>query len=84
MRKEKKELLRLQTMIENDRISDKDNFLQLIESDMNKLLRDYFDYSNPPELRIESKNNGYFFTLNLNVSRIKNFATIPNEIIDKF
>ena len=39
MKKERNELLRLQTMIENDRISAGDNFLQLVENDLIKLLK---------------------------------------------
>ena len=79
MKKDKNELLRLQTMIENDRIYAGDNFLQLVSSDMNKLLRDYFDFTMPPELKIEKQNNGYFLSFNLNVTRIKNFATVSKE-----
>lgn len=84
MRKEKKELLRLQTMIENDRVNTGNNFLQLIESDINKLLRDYFDFTIPPEIKIETQNNAYYFTLNLKVSRIKSFASVSRETIDNF
>ena len=83
MRKEKRELLRLQSMIENDRISVGDNFLQLIESDINKLLRDYFDFSKSPELNLEVQNNNYLFTLSLNASRIKQFANVSKEMLDK-
>lgn len=83
MKREKKELLRLQSMIESDRISTGDNFLRLIESDVNKLLRDFFDFSKPPELRLEMHNNNYLFTLTLNASRIKNFANVSKEIFDK-
>lgn len=82
MKKEKKNLLRIQSMIEKDRICTGDNFMQLIESDLNKLLRDYFDFVKPLDIKIERQNNGYFFTLNLNVSRIKNFANITNETFD--
>lgn len=84
MRKEKRELLRLQTMIENDRVSTGDNFLQLIKSDLNKLLRDYFDFSSPAEIKIEGQNHSYYLTLNLKISRIKNFANVQKESIDNF
>ena len=82
MRKGKNELLRLQTMIENDRIAIGDNFLQLVENDLVKLLRDYFDFLSNPSIRIESQNNGYYLSFSLNVSRIKNFASISSENID--
>ena len=84
MRKDKKELLRLQSMIENDRISVGDNFLQLIKTDMINLLRDYFDFSNPPQLSLQRQNNSYFFSLNLNVSRVKQFASANVEMLEKY
>lgn len=83
MRKERRELLRLQSIIESDRISVNDDFLSLIESDLNKLLRDYFDFSMAPELKLKVENKGYLFTLTLNASRIKQFVNIPKEIFDK-
>ncbi len=82
MKNEKKNLLRIQSMIEKDRICAGENFMQLIENDLNRLLRDYFDFVNPLEIKIERQNNGYYFTLNLNVSRIKNFANTTNETFD--
>ena len=84
MKKERNELLRLQTMIENDRISAGDNFLQLVENDLIKLLRDYFDFSKSPELKIETLNNSYYLSFSLNVSRIKNFANIPKGNVDNY
>ena len=40
MRKNKNQLLRLQTLIENDRIITGDNFAEMLLSDLTKLLRD--------------------------------------------
>ena len=44
MKKDKNELMRLQTLIENDRLSTGDSFVELIVSDVEKLLKDYFDF----------------------------------------
>ncbi len=84
MRKGKNELIRIQSMIENDRVCVGDDFLDLIEKDLIKLLRDYFDFSSSPKVRIEAQNNSYCFSFNINVSRIKNFANMLKENIDNF
>ena len=40
------ELLRLQSVIENDRLSVGNGFNDLLINDLTKLLKDYFDFSN--------------------------------------
>ena len=84
MKRDKNELLRLQTMIENDRVNLGDNFLQLVENDIVKLLKDYFDFSAVPILALERENHGYSLCFNLRVSRIKNFANTQKESLDNF
>ncbi len=76
MRKNKNQLLRLQTLIENDRITTGENFSEMLISDVDKLLRDYFDFSLSPNLTMEKGSNGYFVNISINASRIKNFANI--------
>ena len=76
MRKNKNQLLRLQTLIENDRIITGDNFAEMLLSDLTKLLRDYFDFSSPPNITMEKGRDGYFVSFSINASRVKNFANI--------
>lgn len=75
--KNKNELMRLMTLIENDRINTGDNFIELIVSDLDNLLKDYFDFSATPELFIEKQNGKYKINISLQATRIKNFASIP-------
>ena len=76
MRKSKNQLLRLQTLIENDRIMTGENFTEMLLSDVDKLLRDYFDFSLPPNLAMERVGKGYLVSISINATRIKNFANI--------
>ena len=76
MRKNKNELLRLQTLIENDRIITGDNFTQMLLSDIDKLLRDFFDFSMPPKITMEKGRDGYLVNFSINATRIKNFAIV--------
>ena len=76
MRKSKSQLLRLQTLIENDRILAGENFSEMLLSDITKLLRDYFDFSLPPNLAMEKTREGYIVSFSINALRIKNFANV--------
>lgn len=77
MKKNKNELVRLQTIIENDRMSTGDDFLRLVVSDADKLLKDYFDFRLPPELQITKQGDKYKIELSVIATRIKSFASIP-------
>lgn len=79
MKKDKNELLRLQTLIENDRVNMGDDFISLVESDAEKLLKDYFDFSAPPKLSIMKYGDKYNIQLNLLVVRIKDFGVVPKS-----
>ncbi len=76
MRKDKNQLLRLQTLIESDRISTGDNFGEMLINDITKLLRDYFDFSMSPKLTMEKSRDGYFINFSINATRLKSFANI--------
>ncbi len=76
MKKSKNQLIRLQTLIENDRISTGENFSEMLINDVDKLLRDYFDFSLSPNLTMEKSGKGYLVNISINASRIKNFASI--------
>ena len=78
MRKNKNEIVRLQSLIENDRISTGDNFINLILSDLTLLLRQYFDFKENVVLNIERSGAEYMVQINLTASRIKKFINIEN------
>ena len=76
MSKNKNQLLRLQTLIENDRIMAGDNFSEMLINDISKLLKDYFDFRLSPILNMEKTRDGYLVNISINASRIKNFASV--------
>lgn len=57
MKSNKNEIIRMQNIIETDRLNVKENFNNLMLSDLDKVLRDFFDYKKKPKLEIE-KNKG--------------------------
>ena len=76
MRRNKNEIIRLQSIIENDRITSVDSFNNLLVSDLNNLLREYFDFKNMPTLKIERNGVDFKVEINLTASQIKNFINI--------
>ena len=72
-KKTHKELLRVQTMIENDRLNIGRGFNELLVSDLSKLFTDYFDFNGFPELEIIKENGKYKVSAVIHPTRIKAF-----------
>ena len=79
MRKIKNELVRVQTLIESDRLCAGENFINLIESDVSKLLKDFFDFNNGPQLNIEKYGGKLKVEIVLLADRIKNFNCLIKD-----
>ncbi len=79
MKKDKKELVRVQSIIENDRLSTGDNFEELITIDLHKVLFEYFDYRGLPSIKILKSGNKLNIEINLVADSIKPFGIIPKQ-----
>ena len=77
MKENKNQLLRFQTMLENDRVVTANNFVQLVCSDIEKVLKEYFDFRVVPQLILQKVGSEYEVKIELKAKRIKNFANIP-------
>jgi len=71
--------MRAQTLIENDRISAGDNFIELLKADVDKLLKDYFDFSDSVNVNINKSGDNFKVDLSIMVKRIKAFEYIPKN-----
>lgn len=78
MRKDKLELMRAQSLIENDRLSAGDNFVELVSIDLSKTLKDYFDFNGLPNLQIEKYGSDYRVSFSIVATRVKSFESVPN------
>ena len=74
----KSQLVRVQTLIENDRLNMGKGFMDLLLSDLSRLLFDYFDFNNAPQVEIQKNRGEYIVNISLNPVRIKSF----NQLID--
>ena len=79
MKKGKNQIVRLQRMIENDRMASGDNFINLVMLDAEKLLKEYFDIKSKLHLKIEKIGEEYSVLISFKANRIKNFLNIPKE-----
>ncbi len=77
MRKEKKELVRMQSILENDRMKTGENFYELVCNDVGAILSDYFEFSGDPKIKIEKINDRYKVEITIISSRIKSFDNVP-------
>lgn len=72
------QLLRVQTLIENDRLNVGSGFIDLLLSDLTKLLLDYFDFNSNPQIEIEKHGGEYVVNIALFPISIKSF----NKLVD--
>ncbi len=77
MKKRKAEIMRVETVINNDRMKLKDDFMKLLERDLRKILSEYFYLENLPQTEIIKEGKGFIVNINFTASRIKNFINIP-------
>lgn len=78
-KQQSKELMRLKTVIESDRLSVGSNFDELIVSDLEDLLRDYFELKGRPTLFIAKQGSGYVVNVQAQAIRVKPFGVLPKE-----
>ena len=79
MKAKKNSVIRMETLINNDRMKNSEGFVDLLTEDVDTVLRDYFDYKGYPDVKVFK--NGNFFTIQiaLNAENIRAFSVLPQE-----
>lgn len=77
MKKKNAELMRVQNLIESDRLNLGDGFEKLFLNDLLKLLRDYYDVRNTPAINIDKNIKGYSVNISFDATAIKNVNFLP-------
>ncbi len=77
MKKNKHELDRVQTILESERFSVGEQYIELVERDLIRLFSDYFDFKCNPTLEIVPVGNNYVVSVKLNAIGIKTFGALP-------
>ena len=78
MKRKNDEILRMETIINNDRLRLKDEFSKLLEKDLFDLLQEYFYLDEIPQVEILKNGKGYEVKINFSCSNIKSFINVPN------
>lgn len=78
MKQRSKELIRVQNIIENDRLNINAGFTELFTADFSRLIGDYFEIQKKPELEIVRDRTGYRVEISFYSNRLKIF----NQILD--
>ena len=77
MSKKNLELMRVQNLIEIDRLKLGDGFEKLFQTDLSKLLNDYFEIKACPKFTIEKTIRGYNVNIGVEALTIKNVNFLP-------
>ena len=78
MKIKKKEILRIENIINVDRRVPDDNFKNLLISDLKKLLLDYFELTISPEINIVKRDGKFRVEVFFVADSIKGFQYIKN------
>lgn len=79
MKKKNFNLNRLESVIEKDRTCKCDAFSNLFYVDLNKLLGEYFEYSDKPLVNIIKNNGEVVLEIKLVARRLLYFGEIPKD-----
>ncbi len=77
MKRKNEQLLRVETVLNNDRLRLKEDFSKLLEADLTKLLMDYFYFNGSPTVEIVKKGSGFEVSINFTCNQVKNFINLP-------
>ncbi len=77
MKKYKSELMRVETVLNEDRLKLKDDFIKLLEADLKSLLSEYFYLNVMPQAEIIKEGKELKVNITFTCSQIKNFINLP-------
>ena len=79
MKSEKNYLLRMEDVINNDRLKNSADFTELLSIDVNRVMREYFDYKEKPLLEVVKTGNAYCVKITLTATSVRTFSSVPAE-----
>ena len=71
--------MRVETLINNDRMKHSENFVDLLTCDVDNLLKDYFDYKGYPSVTVSKNGNIFSVQVLLNAEGVRAFSALPHE-----
>ncbi|MBR0189517.1 MAG: hypothetical protein IJQ23_03935 [Clostridia bacterium] len=79
MKGKKSSVIRMENLINGDRLKHSGEFSELLTGDVNRVLKDYFDYRGYPAVEV-IKNGGFFeVKITLVAERLRAFSSLPQD-----
>ncbi len=69
----------MENMINNDRMKNSVDFTELLTVDLNRVLKEYFEYGEDPIVEVYKSGNSYHLKLTLSARAVKAFSSVPPE-----
>ena len=79
MKTKKNSVIRMENLINQDRMKNSEGFVDLLTEDVDKVLRDYFDYKGYPNVAVCKNGNYFTIQIALNAENIRAFSVLPQE-----
>ena len=80
MKRKNAEISRLKNMIDKDRLSFSEEFFELVNADVNRVLREYFQIKATPNIVFEKRGEEIAVFISFSASGIKNFGIVPQKV----
>lgn len=82
MLKNNKNKIKLQSLLESDRLRVSDAYFEVFKKDLTVVLSDYVELSSLPTLKISKSVDGFNIELSAVATRLKKFSTIQQNTND--
>ena len=79
MKGKKSSVVRIENLINGDRLKHSGEFSELLTGDVNRVLKDYFEYKGKPQLEVAKTGNTFSVKITLTANGIRAFSFIPQE-----
>ncbi|MBO4251625.1 MAG: hypothetical protein J5911_03070 [Clostridia bacterium] len=79
MKVDKNSIIRIEKMINSDRLKSADGFVDLLTGDIDRVLKDYFDYKGYPAVAVSKNGSSINISISLTAERIRAFSVLPTE-----
>ncbi len=67
----------MENMINNDRMKSVDGFIDLLTGDIDRVLKDYFDYKGYPQVEVVKNGGAFAVRVTVAAERIRAFSALP-------
>lgn len=79
MKVKRNSMIRMENLINGDRLKNSGGFIGLLTGDVDRVLKDYFDYKGYPKVEVVKNGGNFTVSIMLTAERIRSFSTLPEN-----